>query len=1269
MPPVQSQPAGRRGQKRTHLHLLLLFLSAAQTHAYIQIPHDYTYNKLKQAPEFTTQPVPHTAFSLDDVNLACEASGDPSPSFRWVKDGKQFGEVLSESGTLTPHPTMDLHFYQGTYRCYAANELGTAVSNLVHLTTEPVPSLAKVKKQKRRAYEVGESAVLRCNPPKSSVTPKIHWMDMQFHHIPLNERVTISRDGNLYFANLIANDSRDDYTCNAHYINASIILPKEPMSIYVTPSNSVVKNRRAKLHHPAGARSSYLVLRGQTLTLECIPEGLPTPEVHWDRIDSALSPNRTKKLYNNRWLQIDNVLESDDGEYVCTARNSENSVKHHYTVTVEAAPYWTRRPEEHLYAPGETVRLDCQADGIPAPNITWSINGVPVSGTDVDPRRRVSSGKLILSNVEFSDTAVYQCEAVNKHGSILINTHVHVVELPAQILTPDERLYQATAGQTVMLDCRTFGSPLPKIHWEILDSIPALSNAKISQMTNGSLKISNVSEEDSNRYTCSVSETNKSISAELEVLNRTKIVGPPQNLHVIRGSDAILHCKYTVDHNLKSPTVQWKKDGHKITASTSNDKYHEIEGSLKVLDVQMEDMGIYSCGVSTTLDSDTASGYITVQDKPDPPQSLKLSEKMERSVTISWMPSVENNSPVTEYVIEMNEGETPDEGQWQKYRSVSQDIRQLEIHLQPYSKYHFQIRAVNSIGTSAPSESSLSYSTPAAKPDRNPENVMTLSTDPKSMIISWQEMDRRQFNGPGFQYKVFWRRAADSGAHWTESSVSNPPLLVNNTGTFVSFEIKVQAVNDLGAAPEPLTVIGYSGEDFPLEAPSALSVTELQKTSVMVRWSPVRPESVRGHLLGYKIYLRMKGPSGRLRAGRSPAVGNPTVIEVPADAAEKIVSDLQYYSDYTLTITAFNSKGEGPHSEESSFSTPEGAPGPVLFLPFDSPSESEITLRWEAPHKPNGEIRGYLLQYQEVVIGSESPQHVESIDLPAVTEFTLKNLNPESRYTFHLSARNSAGDGAPAIQSGATLLDGEPPSVINMTAGETSVNLSWVPGDRHRNVGFSFRYLKKIEGAEWEESEKINSTQAFYQLQGLDSGVIYHLQVLSGNTSYDWDFKTIYSPEWHKSPRNFATEGWFIGLISALVLLLLVLLLLCYIKKSKGGKYSVKDKEEGQGDAANQKLKDDAFGEYRSLESDMEKCSISQPSGCESKRSSNDSLADYGDSVDIQFNEDGSFIGQYSGRRDPRGHDSSGAVSPVNPNMPPPSHSFPTSVTGILGPN
>lgn len=36
-------------------------------------------------------------------------------------------------------------------------------------------------------------------------------------------------------------------------------------------------------------------------------------------------------------------------------------------------------------------------------------------------------GVLILRDVVFADTAVYQCEATNKHGSALLNTFLHVV--------------------------------------------------------------------------------------------------------------------------------------------------------------------------------------------------------------------------------------------------------------------------------------------------------------------------------------------------------------------------------------------------------------------------------------------------------------------------------------------------------------------------------------------------------------------------------------------------------------------------------------------------------------------------------------------------------------------------------------------------------------------------------------------------------------------------------------------------------------------------
>lgn len=50
--------------------------------------------------------------------------------------------------------------------------------------------------------------------------------------------------------------------------------------------------------------------------------------------------------------------------------------------------------------------------------------------------------------------------------------------------------------------------------------------------------------------------------------------------------------------------------------------------------------------------------------------------------------------------------------------------------------------------------------------------------------------------------------------HWHSIKVANvSKFTVGGTPTFVPYEVKVQAVNEHGSGPEPLAVIGYSGED------------------------------------------------------------------------------------------------------------------------------------------------------------------------------------------------------------------------------------------------------------------------------------------------------------------------------------------------------------------------------------------------------------------------------------------------------------------------
>lgn len=50
------------------------------------------------------------------------------------------------------------------------------------------------------------------------------------------------------------------------------------------------------------------------------------------------------------------------------------------------------------------------------------------SATALEPRRSLTEGRsLILKDVIFGDTAIYQCQASNEHGTILANTNVYVI--------------------------------------------------------------------------------------------------------------------------------------------------------------------------------------------------------------------------------------------------------------------------------------------------------------------------------------------------------------------------------------------------------------------------------------------------------------------------------------------------------------------------------------------------------------------------------------------------------------------------------------------------------------------------------------------------------------------------------------------------------------------------------------------------------------------------------------------------------------------------
>ncbi|XP_050196673.1 neuronal-glial cell adhesion molecule-like, partial [Myiozetetes cayanensis] len=153
-----------------------------------------------------------------------------------------------------------------------------------------------------------------------------------------------------------------------------------------------------------------------------------------------------------------------------------------------AAPYWVKRPRAGSSGRGDGETRLC-GGGKPRPRLAWSISGVPIDDLPPSGRRELRGGALVLSRLEPNDSVVAQCEASNRHGRLLANAFVYVVELPVKILTPDSQLYAVVENQTAFLHCQTFGAPAPTVEWLGPGLEPALQDDRAFAFTNGTLRV------------------------------------------------------------------------------------------------------------------------------------------------------------------------------------------------------------------------------------------------------------------------------------------------------------------------------------------------------------------------------------------------------------------------------------------------------------------------------------------------------------------------------------------------------------------------------------------------------------------------------------------------------------------------------------------------------------------------------------------------------------------------------------------------------------
>ncbi|KAJ8374119.1 hypothetical protein SKAU_G00046990 [Synaphobranchus kaupii] len=1288
-------------KRKSTLRGALLALVLGHITAALEVPLDpKVLEGLPQPPTLTHQsPKDYIIDPRENIVIHCEAKGKPHPSFSWTRNGTHFdidkdSKVIMKptSGTLVIDISGEkAEAYEGVYQCTARNEHGTAVSNNIVIRQSRSPLWSKERNEPVLVQE-GVPLILQCRPPAGLPPPIIFWMDNNFQKLPQNARVSQALNGDLYFSNALSSDSRSDYICYARFPHTQTIQQKQPISVKVLNMDAInetmaallndtdffgegpVGDRKPTFQVPTGASSTKTVLRGQVLELECIAEGLPTPEISWQKESGDLPSGRTSFHSFQKVLRIVGVTEADSGDYRCTARNRLASIHHIITVIVKASPYWISAPRNLILAPKENGVLICRASGKPKPVITWFMNGIPIENTPKDPSRKVEDDTIIFSDIQTGSSAVYQCNASNEHGYLLANAFVNVLAEPPRVLTQPNKVYQVIRNNPALLDCASFGSPTPNITWfkdsqtSVLDGDPYVFHK------NGTLEIHVAQTLNSGKYTCVAMNSlgNKENHVFLEVKEPTRILKQPEYKVVQRSQHAHFECKVKHDPSL-TPTMIWLKDDGELP---DDERFVVDSESLTINDVTENDAGTYTCIMNTTLDQDSASAMLTVVEQPDPPTDLDLTDQGARSVQLTWISGDEHNSPIQKFVIQYEDAlHWP--GVWHNLTEVPGTKTTAHLKLSPYVHYAFRVLAVNWVGTSQPSYPSRQYKTDPAAPDDNPTAVQGVGTEHDNLVISWKPLSGLQSNGPGLQYKVIWRQK-DVDKDWMSLMVANvSKFVVSGTPTFVPYEVKVQAVNDYGSAPEPQVHIGHSGEDLPLAAPDSVQVLVQNSSLAEVHWEPVPPSTVRGRLKGYKVYYWKEKSLHK----HNPHHEEQQVLTFTGNKTHGKLPRLHPYSLYTFNVRVFNGKGEGPSSPNQRFETPEGVPGRPAFLRITNPNLDSLTLEWGPPSERNGRLTGYTLKYQPINNTNELGP-LEELALPAnETSFTLLNLRYSTRYKFYFNAKTIRGSGPMITEEAVTIMDegyAAPPHPISpitvslrppfykvrpvgpafgnvsSTVRENDAVISWEYWGPDKNV--YIEYIVENSKEEWKK-EFVNGSQT-YQIKGLKPGTSYKVRVVAKDQSDETVHRTeellITVPATTSRQVDIATQGWFIGLMCAIALLILVLLIVCFIKRNKGGKYPVKEKEDAHADPEIQPMKEDdgTFGEYSDTEDHKPlKGSRTPSNGTIKKADSDDSLVDYGEGGDGQFNEDGSFIGQYSGKKEKdtaEGNESSEAPSPVN---------------------
>jgi len=343
--------------------------------------------------------------------------------------------------------------------------------------------------------------------------------------------------------------------------------------------------------------------------------------------------------------------------------------------------------------------------------------------------------------------------------------------------------------------------------------------------------------------------------------------------------------------------------------------------------------------VGTSNSSNIVSAVPTqVSSAPYSPTGLSATAASATSINLSWItPSSDGGSPIIGYEIEAKIGS----GTYNVLvaNTGSSSTSYLNTGLIAGSTYTYRVSAINSIGTSNPSNEAYAIPTETLIPT----GVTAIAVSPTEIDLSWVAPSQT-YGQPIGGYKIDQKLSSglfdtivDNTGMTTSYAIKN--LQTGKTYTFVvtalftggtesdpSSEISATPTSTSGPPTTSVSTTPATTSTTPLSTPQVLSlpnpptglnVTKISSSSVQLSWT-APPSNGQTPVTGYKVEFKVGS-------------GAYSILIQNTGIATSYFHTGLVANTYTYRVSAINSAGTGNPSAEASITLVNNIPPPLVI--------------------------------------------------------------------------------------------------------------------------------------------------------------------------------------------------------------------------------------------------------------------------------------------------------------------------------------------------